>query len=242
MTHEQHEFGAAFPEMDLDDMQALGQDIRKNGLVEPITLLDGQVLDGWHRLQMCRAADVEPRFEVFPGSEEDARAYVWSKNAERRHMGTYERIQARRALYPSLPIGANQHKGAPSGAPTEERTQDAVAKATGTSRRSVQRYDKVAEHVEPEELAELVHGNKVNAKLAELDEKKADDKPFYVAMHSVARGKKHVAWLGRNGWRADANATEAEAEVIRGVAHMRVTAEELSAALQQAASFQEAAS
>jgi hypothetical protein len=37
-------------------------DIRQNGLVEPVALLDGLVLDGRNRLRACEIAGVEPRF------------------------------------------------------------------------------------------------------------------------------------------------------------------------------------
>lgn len=64
---EPHPACAAMPAMPWDVTRGLVEDIEANGLLEPIVIHGGQVLDGWHRLEACRKADVEPRFRRWDG-------------------------------------------------------------------------------------------------------------------------------------------------------------------------------
>lgn len=45
----QHPLSAAFPAMLAEEFQGLRDSINNCGVLNPITLLDGMVLDGWHR-------------------------------------------------------------------------------------------------------------------------------------------------------------------------------------------------
>lgn len=49
MIYTQHPLSAAFPAMQSDEFQALVDSIESIGVQNPITLLDGMVIDGWHR-------------------------------------------------------------------------------------------------------------------------------------------------------------------------------------------------
>ena len=60
-----HPIAAIFPLMGEDELQALADDIRDNGLRNPILRFEGKILDGRNRLTACRLAGVEPRFEEF---------------------------------------------------------------------------------------------------------------------------------------------------------------------------------
>ena len=53
MTLLQHPLSDAFPAMSLEDFQALKDDIEVTGQREPVIVLDGMVLDGWHRYRAC---------------------------------------------------------------------------------------------------------------------------------------------------------------------------------------------
>ena len=58
-----HEASALFPILGKDDLETLAADIKSNGLLEPISLYDGKVLDGRNRLNACKLVGVTPRFE-----------------------------------------------------------------------------------------------------------------------------------------------------------------------------------
>jgi hypothetical protein len=55
--------------------------IRECGLLHPIALYQGQILDGKLRYEACLAADVEPVFTEYTG--DDPEGYSWSMNGLR---------------------------------------------------------------------------------------------------------------------------------------------------------------
>jgi hypothetical protein len=68
-----------------DDLDALANDIKANGLQQPIVIdLDGQLIDGRNRLAACQRAGVEPEWRMIPAAE--AEAWIWSANVRRRQM------------------------------------------------------------------------------------------------------------------------------------------------------------
>jgi len=85
-NYKRHELSALFPEVEEEVLANLADDIRKNGLLEPIWLYNDQVLDGWNRYQACLRAKVNPVFEEFTGNDSDALIFVVSKNIYRRHL------------------------------------------------------------------------------------------------------------------------------------------------------------
>jgi hypothetical protein len=85
-----------FPLMDDDALARFCADIRKNGLIHPIVLHDGQIVDGRNRLRACQETGIKPRFiqwrDVYQGTMSLAQ-WIWSQNVERRHL-TKDQIAA----------------------------------------------------------------------------------------------------------------------------------------------------
>lgn len=81
-----HEFAACFPLIAGEELEELSEDIRTNGLNNPIVLFQGKVLDGRNRSTACVMAGVEPKTREFEGTEEDALRFVMSENLHRRHL------------------------------------------------------------------------------------------------------------------------------------------------------------
>jgi hypothetical protein len=89
MDLQTHPAAELFPAMTGHPFEELKEDIGQHGLSEPITLLDGKILDGRNRYRACRELGIEPRFAYFPGA--DPIAYVISKNLKRRHLDEGQR-------------------------------------------------------------------------------------------------------------------------------------------------------
>lgn len=84
-----HEFASIFPMMQPGEFRDLVDDIKKNGLVEPIVLCGGKILDGRNRWMACNELGIEPKFEQYTGS--DPVGYIVSKNLHRRHLTETQR-------------------------------------------------------------------------------------------------------------------------------------------------------
>jgi len=89
---EYHEIANMFPMMSTEDLKAQAHDIKKNGLIHPILLFEGKILDGRNRYVACGMANVEPRYEVFNGTFTDALERVWGENIHRRNLDTAQRV------------------------------------------------------------------------------------------------------------------------------------------------------
>jgi hypothetical protein len=72
--------------MTTEELDELVEDIREHGLLEPITLYEGQVLDGRNRLAACEQADVAPRFVEWDGNGSSPITFVISHNLYRRNL------------------------------------------------------------------------------------------------------------------------------------------------------------
>lgn len=84
-----HPLAGMFPTLSDGDLRSLADDIGANGLLEPITVLGGEILDGRNRFAACQLADVEARTVEFTGT--DPLAFVISMNLRRRHLSTSQR-------------------------------------------------------------------------------------------------------------------------------------------------------
>jgi len=88
-----HPLSALFSRLDLagEDLAALVEDIKDQGLLSPITTHEGMVLDGWNRYTACGLAGVEPvLLPLHPGA--DPWEFVKGSNMLRRHMSPAERV------------------------------------------------------------------------------------------------------------------------------------------------------
>ena len=72
-----------FPNADQQDFDGLVEDIALNGLLEPIMLFEGKILDGRTRYLACKVTNTPPTFMPFTGDSDEAYSYVVSKNLHR---------------------------------------------------------------------------------------------------------------------------------------------------------------
>lgn len=79
-----HPIANIFPMMSDEEILSLSEDIKNKGLLEPIVTYEDKILDGRNRYKACIKANVSPRCIPFEGG--NPADFVWSKNAERRHL------------------------------------------------------------------------------------------------------------------------------------------------------------
>src|SRR5262245_62039527 len=84
-----HPAANLFPMLPDDELRALAEDIRANGLQQPVVMFGAQLLDGRNRWRACEIAGVEPRLRDWNG--DDPIAYVVSLNLKRRHLDESQR-------------------------------------------------------------------------------------------------------------------------------------------------------
>ncbi len=131
-----HPAAELFPLLDdsSDGFIDLVEDIRQNGLIEPIELLDSQILDGRNRYRASQEAGVEPRFRDWTGS--DPYHYVISKNLRRRHLTVDQQAAIAMEAEPKLAEETERKRRA---AISARRKGETVAKlphsGTGATRR-----------------------------------------------------------------------------------------------------------
>ena len=140
-----HPLSEAFPLLEGDEFERFADDIKENGLRDPIVLLDMKILEGRNRYRACLARDVEPRYEDLPDGE-DPTKFVISKNLHRRHLDASQRALVAARL-------ANMEPFRPKLSAQICASQDEAAQLLNVSRRSVQ----VAAVVDKAGSAAVVH-------------------------------------------------------------------------------------
>ena len=185
-----HEAANIFP-LDEEHIDELAEDIKANGLLVPIEMLDGQILDGRRRSMACERAGVEPDcVEVDP---DDPVAYVVSLNSFRRHMtpSQLSMVGARiRDIYAKQAkerqrLSKGRGKKGPVNLPDlKSDARDAAGKAVGISGSTVDHATAVIKNGVPE-LADAVDAGDVAVSLAA----KVAELPKAEQRKAVAGGK-----------------------------------------------------
>ena len=148
-----HEYANLFPMLPMGEaLDALREDIRANGVLEPIVFLDGKVLDGRHRYTLARELGIEyPRVEY---TSDDPLGFVIAKNLHRRQLSESQRAMVASKLA-KIPRGGNQFDGS-----AHVPTQSQAALAVNVSERSVRAARVVQEQGIPD-LAKRVEAGEI---------------------------------------------------------------------------------
>lgn len=155
-----HPAAAAFPLMSGDEFESFKQDIKQNGQLVPIEILDGQVIDGRNRLLACEQLGVKPATTKIklPGNK-SAVSYVVSKNIHRRHLTTSQRAMIAAKL-------ASLTGGRPSKTSSNDGvSRDEASSLLNVSTASIDRAKQVIESCSPE-IQSLVEAGEVSVSAA----------------------------------------------------------------------------
>lgn len=141
-----HPYSDLFPWMDDAAFDELKADIAKNGVLEPVVFLDGQILDGRNRYMAARDLGIEyPRVEY---RGDDPLGYVISLNLKRRHLSESQRAMSASKIA-NVGHGGNRKPDQEANLPLEPVTASVsnaeAAKMLNVSERSVKAARKVRE-------------------------------------------------------------------------------------------------
>jgi len=157
----QHPLSAAFPRMSADEFQELEDSITNNGVLNPITLFDGMVLDGWHRYQAATETSMDcPAVEIEFSDLAGAQDFVLAQNKARRHISASQLALATTAVYQWRPNGLNQftEKRVDTQCPPSKTTAE-LAEISGVHPNTIKQAKAVQTHGAPEVLEAVRSGS-----------------------------------------------------------------------------------
>lgn len=153
MVMEFHEAACIFPMMTEVQIESLAKDIETNGLIVPIFVMDGRILDGRNRWMACSKISKTPKTIIV--NLIDPIAYVLSMNRERRHLDDGQAAMAGargKELYEKqakerMQAGGGDKKSGKDNCPhpicNKGQARDKAGEAVGVSGRQVDRASKV---------------------------------------------------------------------------------------------------
>lgn len=147
-----HPVAQLFPMLSDSELHDLAQDIKTNGLQQPIVMQGDTLLDGRNRLAACEKAGVNPTFRQHDG---DATRFIISANLRRRHLNESQRAMVAARLA-NMPLGGATYRSANSH--TDVSLNDS-AELLNVGRRTVADA-KLIEREAPELAAQVMRGEK----------------------------------------------------------------------------------
>ena len=174
-----------FPPMSDDEFAAMAEDIKAHGLVDPIILHEGKILDGVHRLKACLKESVKPTYKKWDGEGGTPLQYVWSKNWARRNLTASQRAVVALAAEKEFATEAKARMSS-KGRASQGMEEIPYLKGTGTARDAAGQLAGVNPHYvqdaktlkkERPDLLEKVWLGDMNILAAMQRAKKLDTKP-----------------------------------------------------------------
>ena len=159
---ERHPLSAVWGNMPPEQFKELVEDVRERGVLHPVVVLHGKVLDGWHRYRAAKEAGVECSRRLFSEAiDRDPVSFVICQNAHRRHLTASQRAAMVVACTKWRPHG---DQGKERSAPSADRRKTAaqMAKEAGVSERTIEE----AKTAEQAGLGEKVRSGEMSAKTA----------------------------------------------------------------------------
>jgi hypothetical protein len=152
-----HPLAGAFPLITGDDFDELVADIREHGLLTPVWMYEGKILDGRNRYRACQQLGIPHTERKYMGS--DPAAFVWSVNAVRRQLTPAQRAMAATKLVTAR-ASMNQHTV------KDSVTTKEAAKMAAVGQRTTERARKVIVAAVPE-VVQAVEAGEMSLSTAE---------------------------------------------------------------------------
>ena len=151
-TLQRHELSSVFGDIAEGDFENLKKSVEADGFMDPlIRVLDGKILDGWHRYQTALSLNLVRKLMFMNWDEEQegkAIAFVAARNLERRHLTASQRGQIVVFLNERFGWGGDRSKETN----VHLKTQDELAQQANVSTKTIQRAEKVEKAGRSEEV------------------------------------------------------------------------------------------
>ena len=103
-----------FPMIPADELAELADDIKENGLNEPVVVAqihgEWMLIDGRNRREACRIAEVTPTYRIVEADADKLKSLVWSWNGPRRHLTSSQKAMAYAMMFPDGEKGGRGKK------------------------------------------------------------------------------------------------------------------------------------
>lgn len=190
-----HKIANIFPMMDGDNYLNLKNDIKTNGLREPILIYEGKIIDGRNRYKACMELGIEPELKYYEKNG-SLTNFVVSMNLHRRHLTSSQRAAIAVRIEEQLAIEAKERQRVSGGDRRSEdyqeksveekfpepkksgQARDEAASLMGTNPRYVSDAKKI-KNEDPELFEQVESGNKkIPQAMRELNGRENISKPM----------------------------------------------------------------
>lgn len=167
-----HDAAAIFAMIPEDEFELLKRNIGANGLLDPVVMIDGAILDGRNRWRACQELGIEPTTREWePLNDLDSpEGFVVSKNIMRRHISKSQRAAHAARLY---------------GQYLQRRKDGTNATSVSKARDSLFRSPAVATETWQSTVTQREAGNPVRSLREEVAESLGVSKPYLGDAYSL---------------------------------------------------------
>lgn len=153
MAYESHPYADLFPQMLPEEWGTFLSGIHENGVLIPIVLYQGKILDGRHRWQAVstlaeQGIKIECPITYFEGDDAAAIRYAYEMNIRRRHLTTGQRacigVPIKQHLQESVKQG--QRTDLTSGKNTGSDSRDMAGQIVNVSGKTIDKAEKLQEN------------------------------------------------------------------------------------------------
>jgi N6-adenosine-specific RNA methylase IME4 len=140
-----HPIADIFPLLQGREFDELVADIKANGLIEPIWIHQGWIIDGRNRYRACEKLGIKPEYRIWEG--EDLISFVVSMNVHRRHMTPSQcaavAVEIKELLSKDIPKGRPKKESSPNLGNLPRDAEKEAAKIMNVSHGSVHSAEQI---------------------------------------------------------------------------------------------------